>query len=235
MDTLRTLAVPALAAAAVLLIGVLGLLAVRRGRRKPSRAPRREALDTVAGWPPEPARVMTRSERQVYDLLVRALPRFMVLAQVPLSRFVRVPTRNAYTEWFQRVGSLSADLLICDPSSRVVAVVDIRAPEETERSRKRHERLARVLEAAGVRVFTWQEGSLPGLVQVRETIGAELARRSLPPQSQPRPTDSRPAPLIPVAEIEEILVEGDLLARPLTEPVSSAFFDDPPAALAHRR
>lgn len=233
MDVLQTLAVPALAAAAVLLLGALGLRAVRR-RRKPSRPPRREVLDTVAGWPPERARVMTRSERQVYDLLVRALPGFMVLAQVPLSRFVRVPTRNAYTEWFQRVGSLSADLLICDPSSRVAAVIDIRAPEQTERSRRRHERLTRVLEAAGVRVFTWQEGSLPTLAQVRETIGAELARRPLPTQSQPRPTDSRPAPLIPVAEIEEILLDGDLLARPLTEPLSSAFFDDPPPVTAAR-
>ena len=59
MDVLQTLAVPALAAAAVLLLGALGLRAVRR-RRKPSRPPRREVLDTVAGWPPERARVMTR-------------------------------------------------------------------------------------------------------------------------------------------------------------------------------
>lgn len=237
MDLLDTLAMPALAAAVILL---LGLLAVRMRQSKAAARPqRREALDTVAGWPPESARVMTTSERQSYELLKRALPGFMVLAQVPLSRFVRVPTRNAYTEWLQRVGSLSADLLLCDSASRVIAVVDIRSPQETERSRKRHERLARVLKAAGIRVYTWREGDLPTVAEVRATLGAELSAQVLPgqpQQSQPKPTNSRPVPLIPVAEIEEILADGDLAVRDAMEPVPSAFFDDfEPAAAGARR
>jgi hypothetical protein len=100
---------------------------VRRRGRSGSPAQGRDALDTVQDWPPEPARVMTVQERQAYELLRRALPGYMVLAQVPLSRFVRVPTRHSYTEWLQRVGTLSADLLVCDTGSRVLAVIDVRA------------------------------------------------------------------------------------------------------------
>ena len=56
----------------------------------------------------------------------KAMPRQLVLAQVPLARFISVPTRHSYSDWLTRVGRLTVDLLVCDKSSRVVAVVDIR-------------------------------------------------------------------------------------------------------------
>ena len=94
------------------------------------------------------------------------------VAQVPLARFIRVPARRSYGEWLQRVGSLSADLLLCDSGSRVLAVIDVRAAQETERSRKRHERLGRVLKAAGIQVLAWREGELPSLSHVRSSMAA---------------------------------------------------------------
>jgi hypothetical protein len=214
------------ALAAVLLL--LGLVAWRRrrGRRAvPVRGkPRNEVLDTVAGWPPEAARVLTITERQAYDLVRRALPGFLMLAQVPLSRFVRVPPRHSYSEWMQRVGQLSADLLICDAGSRVLAVIDIRSPAESERARRRHERLARVLRAAGIRVHTWHQGDLPTVNEVRSVIGASLAG-SKGSEAEARAVSSGPMPLIPVAEIEEILAEGDAMDHTM-EPVPSGFFED---------
>ena len=61
------------------LLLLLTLLAVRL-RQRQGRANTREALDTVTGWPPEAARVLTITERQAYDLLRRALPGFLVVA-----------------------------------------------------------------------------------------------------------------------------------------------------------
>jgi hypothetical protein len=214
--------------AAALLGGLLlmGLLALwQRRQRAAARAALRESLDTVLSWPPESARVMTITERQSYELLRRALPGFMVLAQVPLSRFIHVPTRHPYRDWLQRVGSLSADLLLCDGGSRVLAVIDVRAVDETDRSRKRHERLGRVLKAAGIRVHVWREGDLPSLAEVRTVLGATFGAQT-GTDTQPRATSSRPMPLIPVAEIEEVLAEGDHRVRDVMEPVPSAFFDD---------
>jgi Protein of unknown function (DUF2726) len=214
---------PALLAAVLIL---LTLLALRmRQRRSPrSKQSARDALDTVVAWPPDSARVLSIHERQAYDLLRRAMPGLLVLAQVPLSRFLRVPTRHSYTDWLQRVGSLSADLLLCDSGSRVLAVIDIRSPQETERSRRRHERLARVLKAAGIRVYTWREGELPSLADIRSGIASDL----VPPEPVSKsPMTSKPMPLIPVAEIEEVLADGDLAAYDAgMEPVPSGFYDE---------
>jgi hypothetical protein len=226
MDIIDSGSSTALAAAAALL---LTLFLVRRRARPTSRGAARDALDTVQDWPPEPARVMTVQERQSYELLRRALPGYMVLAQVPLSRFVRVPTRHSYTEWLQRVGSLSADLLVCDTGSRVLAVIDVRATEESSRSRRRHERLARVLRAAGVRVHVWREGQLPSAAEVRTALAHDLVRGSGP--MEPVATTSRPMPLIPIAETKELdalLAAGDAAATAdgMHEPVPSAFFDE---------
>jgi hypothetical protein len=86
-----------------------------------------------------------------------------------------------------------------------------------------------VLKAAGIMVQVWNEDKLPTASSVRSLFGAELERSAAvaAPVSQPRPTSSRPMPLIPVAEMEELLAEGDLAAQDMSmEPVPSAFFDD---------
>lgn len=136
------------------------------------RAQRVDTLDTVAAWPPEVTRVLTLQERRAYSLLTHALPDHLVLAQVPVSRFIRVPTRNSYHEWMRRVGQLCADLVICDPASQVIAVVEVRRPpsKDSERTRKRHDRMDRVLRKAGVRVIEWNEEVLPHRDAVREQI-----------------------------------------------------------------
>jgi len=181
---------------------------------------------------------MTTSESQAFELLKRAMPGFLVLAQVPLSRFLRVPTRNSYVDWLQRVGHLNADLLLCDSRSRVLAVVDVRVPNDSERSRRRHDRMAKVLRAAGIGVYIWREGDLPSLAEVRTLLGAEFTRATSTEAvaASSRSSNSRPMPLIPVAEMSELLAEGDAAAARYgaMEPVPSAFFDEidnlPPAA-----
>lgn len=234
MELLSPVATVTLPVALVLLLTLLGLrwrqrAANGRGRRARDSQPAREALDTVADWAPEAARVLSITERQAHEVLKRAMPGFLVLAQVPLSRFIRVPARHPYAEWLQRVGALSADLLLCDSGSRVLAVVDIRGAQETERSRRRHERMTRVLRAAGIQVHTWREGELPSVAEVRLAMSRLLG----PAAAGLQPSNSRPMPLIPVAEaadISDLLAAGDRAALEAgdsrLEPVASAFFDE---------
>ena len=47
-----------------------------------------DRLDTLLGWPPEATRVLRTSERVAYTTLRLALPKYMILAQVPLARFI---------------------------------------------------------------------------------------------------------------------------------------------------
>lgn len=230
LPSIASLALPA----TVLLLLTLFALRVRQ-RVKERRNSARQALDTVAAWPPEASRILTINERQAYDLLRRSMPGFLVLAQVPLSRFLRVPSRHSHNDWLQRVGSLNADLLLCDAGSKVLAVIDIRSTQESERVRRRHERMARVLRAAGVHVFTWREGELPSASDLRRTLAPLIA----PPSAAKPASVSRPMPLIPVADIAEVLSEGDRAALEASmdaanEPVPSAFFEELEAAGAGR-
>lgn len=156
----------------------LGLSRGRSGERTPDQ------LDTLIDWAPVATRVLTTNEREAWHVLRKALPDHMVLAQVPVARFIKVPTRNPYSEWLRRVGSLCADLVVCDAQSQVIAVVEVRQPasKENERARRRHARMDRVLDAARIPVHVWLEGALPGPVVAREAIlGAATA--STGPQS----------------------------------------------------
>lgn len=224
MDPIASFALP------VTVLLLLTLLAVRSRQKfvnKRERRERQDALDTVGAWPPEAARVLTITERQAYDLLKRAMPGCLVLGQVPLARFIRVPSRHSYSEWLQRVGSLSADLLLCDAGSRVLAVVDIRPATESERSRSRHERMARVMRAANIHVHVWREGALPSTAEVRSTMAPVLG----PAAAGMKTGSSRPMPFIPVAEISEVLADGDRAALEASfdasmEPVPSGFYDE---------
>jgi hypothetical protein len=151
------------------LAGVVWLL----GRRVPPRPDDgADRLDTVAGWPPQATRILTTAERLAQDILVRALPEYLVLAQVPLARFLKVPTRNSYAEWLRRLGSQCADLVVCDKATQVIAVVDVQAPNDqaSERARKRLNRMARVLKAAQIPLHVWTEGALPSVAAARATL-----------------------------------------------------------------
>ncbi len=140
-----------------------------------------EGLDTLMSWEPEATRIMTAAERKAFTALHTGLPEHIVLAQVPLARFLKVPTRHSYSEWLRRVGMMCADLVVCDSASHVVAVVDIRAPEsqENEKARQRHARMDRVLAAADITVHVWREDALPN------ALGARNAILGLPPDTPP--------------------------------------------------
>lgn len=215
-------------ALAVLLIPALLLSWLLVLRRRQAGGPRKapdSSLDTLQAWPPQAVRVLTLPERRAYDLLRKALPGRLVLAQVPLARFISVPTRNSYSDWLGRVGRLSVDLLVCDHSSRVIAAIDIRSGHESTRANQRHHRMTEVLRAAGIVVHTWNADALPGAVEVRTLFipSSAAAEDSVLPAMTPGGQA-----ILPLPEMQEMLAQGDeaAAAAPQFDPVSSAYFDD---------
>jgi hypothetical protein len=154
-----------------------------------------DAVDTVIGWPPEATRVMTMRHRRAFDLLRRAVPECMVLAQVPLARFLRVPTRLSYVEWLRRIGHVCIDLVICDPASNVIAVIEVRETEkvESDKARKRRMRVERVLRAAGIPLHVWSEAWLPDPLAVRRLLvpaeSSEAAGQGIAGDTHPQQLD----------------------------------------------
>jgi hypothetical protein len=216
---------PALLLAAAL--GALLLMLAYAAWRRVANAPRSqedESYDTVQAWPPQAVRVMTLGERQGFEILKRALPGHVILSQVPLSRFISVPTRNPYQLWLQRAGRLAVDLLVCDYSSRAIAAVEIRTAEESKRAAKRHQRLTEVLRAAGVTVYEWNEDELPSISDARELFTAKRSKQE--EAESPARIDQGGRNLIPVADIQEMLADGDANDYGQLEPVPSGFYDE---------
>jgi hypothetical protein len=190
----------------------------------------RDGLDTVAAWPPEVTRLLSGGERAAHETLVKALPECMIFSQVPLARFIRVPRRHSYADWLTRVGHLSADFLICDRASLVIGAVSLQAMQESERAARRRARMARVLKAAGVKVFIWREQAIPDPEKARDQIiqrTGEIAATP-PPATVGTPKTVRPVPVtgsngkIPVPEVLADIPDDS----PRREPPSSTWFDD---------
>lgn len=179
-------------AATVVVLAVLAWLGLRgRGGRATEKPADR--IDTVIGWPPQATRVLSTPERIAFATLTRALPDHIVLAQVPLARFLNVPKRNSYADWLRRVGYQSVDFVICDLGSKVLAVVELQALPAGERARKRMTRISRTLNAAQIPLHVWNEATLPS---------AEVARAALMPaplSTAPKPAEREPALVEPEA------------------------------------
>lgn len=159
---------------AALLVVVLALvwLWMRSRRGEGGGADTGDRLDTLAAWPPRVTRVLTSQERLAHNTLLRAFPDHLILAQVPLSRFLRVPTRYSHAEWLRRVGQLCADLVVCDTATQPLAVIIVEAPggAPSERARVRQERMIRVLKSAEVRCFVWVENAFPTVEIARASV-----------------------------------------------------------------
>jgi len=176
---------PLLIALALLLVVLLAWWFLRK--KAPGAKPAEEEadrLDTLAAWPPQATRVLTSQERTLHSTLVRALPDHVVLSQVPLSRFIKVPKRHSYAEWLRRLGYQSVDFVVCDMSSHVVAAIELQptANDLNERARKRLKRIQRTLKAAEIPLFIWSEANLP-------TADAARAAILPPPAATATPAD----------------------------------------------
>jgi hypothetical protein len=151
---------------------LLAWVASRRRPRQTDSVLAGDRVDTVIGWPPEATRILRTSERLAFSTLKLALPGYMILAQVPIARFINVPKRNSYAEWMRRLGSQCVDFVVCDVTSQVVAVIEVRPPaaQISDKLRRRHDRMSRTLAAVGITVHVWTDGELPSIEAVRASI-----------------------------------------------------------------
>ena len=195
-----------------------------------------ERLDTLAGWPPEPTRILRSSERLAFSTLKLALPGYLILAQVPLARFLSVPKRNSYAEWMRRLGNQCVDFVVCDVTSQVVAVVEVRPPMDQldDKVRVRLDRVARALKAAKIPLHVWNEERLPSIEAAREkllpnvpAVPAFMAKKSMPAM----PAVAATAAVVGAAEFSEAAFGDAAMNEPtLDEPAfQHAYVEGGPA------
>lgn len=222
-----------IALAALVVALLLAWLWLRRSGGNGPAAAAPERIDTVIGWPPKATRVLSTPERIAFSTLVRALPEYMILAQVPVSRFVTVPKRNSYADWLRRVGYQCVDFVVCDMAAQVVAVVELQALQSSEPSRKRLDRITRTLKAAQIPLQVWRPEALPSVDVAREAIVPKPMPAAEPASAAATVADAvavavapvaAPARLNPFDDAGRDTTQDELIE--MMEPPPSTWFDD---------
>src|SRR5262245_55528644 len=188
-----------------------------------------ESLDTLMAWQPSPTRVLSIPECQAYHLLRRALPEHMILAQVPLARFLKVPTRHSYAEWLRRASQLCVDVVVCDPNSQVVGAIEIRSPDgqDSDRTKKRRAGMDRVLQAADIPLHVWRADLLPSVAVAREVLleAHNKTRNAMPTGSAVSVDAALPESAAGQIDLERGGLD-DFGANGRLEPPPSTWYDD---------
>jgi hypothetical protein len=147
---------------AVLFVGFVVPAASRAWRRRPDRD---------AEWPFSFKRPLSRPQQVVYFRLCQTLPELVVLAQVPLSSFLRVRKGHTWNEWFNRISQKNVDFLVCERDFSIVMAIELHDVSREAPERIRADRVkSRALTAAGVRLLRWRTTELPDVATIRGIV-----------------------------------------------------------------
>ena len=157
----------------VLLLLVVGVLVVfSLIKRTDANGRRTDIRVTDDAWPFYAKRPLSSPEHVLYFRLVKALPEHIVLAQVHLSRLLGVKKGNNFHAWYNRINRMSADFVVCNKDSSVVAVIELDdASHEREDRRTADAKKDKAFASADIRVVRWQAKTLPDETTIKATFG----------------------------------------------------------------
>ena len=139
-------------------------------------------------WPVFAKKPLSAPQQLLYFRLVKALPEHIVLAQVPMSRFLGVKGSKNVHAWNNRIHRLGVDFVVCAKDARVLAVVELDdAAHKSAEQLRTDEKKSRALESAGVRMIRWQARSLPDEAAIRTELysQAQPSAGSMTPARSP--------------------------------------------------
>lgn len=125
-------------------------------------------------WPFYAKKPLSQPEQILYFRLVEALPDYIVLAQVQLSRFLGVKKGHNFQSWSNRINRMSADFVICKKDASIVAVIELDDSTHQKLDRQiADNKKDKALEAAAIKVVRWQAKSIPDLSEIKAAFIAQ--------------------------------------------------------------
>lgn len=122
-------------------------------------------------WPFYAKKPLTQPEQILYHRLVAAMPEYIVLAQVQLSRVLGVKKGFNFNEWNNRINRMSLDFLVCLKDSTIVAAVELDDKTHKKTSRiEADDKKEKALSAAGIALIRWQVSALPDETAIRQAF-----------------------------------------------------------------
>lgn|GEM_PF-1295376 len=157
-------------------------------------------------WPFVQQKPLTAVEQVLFHRLVQALPEHIVLAQVPMSQFLKVRKGQPVQEWRNRISQKSVDFLVCKSNFTLVAAIELDDSTHSSIDREIADATKnRALAAAGVPLVRWHVAALPDFDAIRAMIGTVLQDRSGGTEALPR---SRVAPTLQPGGLQTTHIEA---------------------------
>jgi hypothetical protein len=150
---------------AVLILLVLGVAAGIWWRMRPRALP--------DDWPLLPRPLFSGQEEQVYEWLCQSFPEYLVLAKVPLARFMRLKRGEDPAVWFPLINPLHVSFVVCSPKGYVLGAVDL--PGEATASQSAGLLKQRALKVCGIRYLSITGRALPSSATLRSLLLAAQA------------------------------------------------------------
>lgn len=118
-----------------------------------------------------PKRPLSQVEQILYFRMIDALPEFVVLSQVQLSRFMGVKKGYPFNMFNNLINRKSVDFLVCTKSFDIVAAVELDDSSHSRPDRIKADAVKdRSIHSAGLRIVRWHVSSLPDALSIRSDI-----------------------------------------------------------------
>ena len=113
-------------------------------------------------WPFYAKKPLSQPEQVLYFRLTKALPEYIVLAQVQLSRLLGVKRGNNFHAWNNKINRMSADFVVCNKDSSVIAVIELDDASHARGNRQvADNKKDKALTSADIRIIRWQVKAMP--------------------------------------------------------------------------
>lgn len=131
-------------------------------------------------WPFYAKRLLSNPEQILYHRLAKALPEYLVFAQVQVSRVLGVKKGSNFHRWNNRINRLSYDFVVCARDGRVVAAIELDdSSHKAARRATTDAKKDRATASAGVRLIRWSVSALPDESAIRAALGVDQADVSI--------------------------------------------------------
>jgi len=127
--------------------------------------------EEIATFPFYEKKPLTPVEQSLYYKLEKALPEYVILSQVSLSRFIGVKEGANYMEWLNKINRMTVDFLVCKKDFSIVAAVELDdSSHNSERRQEADDKKNKALQSAGIRIIRWNVKNVPDTNKIREEI-----------------------------------------------------------------
>lgn len=152
----------------LILVGIFWLARHFDRKRQPEK--KANPFDGEHNLPYERRPIMSETELQVYDLLLKSLPEYMIFPQVQVSRVIESPQENNLY-WFNFINRLSYDFVICRTDGTPIVAIEIDDASHAQPSRQEADkRKDLATTAAGMAMLRWAVDEVPSSAEITSQI-----------------------------------------------------------------